>query len=87
MCGDTRGLPPHLQLNQLLSPPTDSLSHSIGRRDFEAKTLRLLRTLRAVLIYLSLAIYTEERFRSQERDPNQTIPVLPAHPLKDDFKV
>jgi LA2681-like HEPN len=80
-------LPPHLRPNQLLSPPTDSFSHSVGRRDFEAKTLRLLKTLRAALIYLSLAVYTEERFRSQERDPNQTIPVLPAHPLKDDLKV
>ncbi len=76
-------LPPHLRLNQLLSPPTDRSPHSIGRRDFVAKTLRLLKTLRAALIYLSLAIYTEERFRSQERDPNQTIPVLPT----DDFKV
>ena len=80
-------LPPDLRGNKLLSPLPDSFSHSVGRRDFEAKTLRLLKTLRAALIYLSLAIYTEERFRSQERDASLKIPVLPAHPLRDDSKL
>ncbi|MBI3468766.1 MAG: hypothetical protein HY000_37660 [Planctomycetes bacterium] len=41
----------------------DTLAHSLSRRDFEARTLRILKLARAALIYLSLGVYSEERQR------------------------
>jgi hypothetical protein len=46
---------------------TDALAASFYRRDFEAKALRLLRMVRASLIYLSLAIRSEEASRERAR--------------------
>jgi hypothetical protein len=48
----------------------DRLAHSIGRRELNAKTLRLFKLTRAALIYMCLAMKEEERQRS-ERKPNE----------------
>lgn len=39
------------------------IGHSLHRKDFHAKTLRLLKLTRAAMIYLSLAIHQEEKLR------------------------
>ncbi len=44
----------------------DPLAASFDRKDFEAKALRLLKMARAALIYLSLAIHSEEAKRERE---------------------
>ncbi len=53
--------------NALLSLK-DVLAFSLYRKDFHNKTLRLLKTARAVLIYLSLAIHREEDLKHREQD-------------------
>lgn len=59
--------------NDLFPGLTDNLAYSLHRRDFEAKTLRLLKMARAALIYLSLAVHSEERRRAANRDPKTVI--------------
>jgi hypothetical protein len=44
----------------------DDLALSLYHKDFETKTLRLLKLVRAALIYLSLAIHREEYLRQQK---------------------
>ena len=46
----------------------DSLSYSVSEQDLETKTLRLIRTAREALIYLSAAVHIEERKRSRPAD-------------------
>jgi len=56
----------YLQLHQeMVAPDPQSLGYSIHTQDFVARTLRLLRLVRAALIYLSLAVWNEERRRDQ----------------------
>lgn len=50
---------------------TDTLAFSVYRYDFEEKTLRLLKMVRAALIYLSLAIHQEEACRGKYRGPDE----------------
>ncbi len=52
----------------------DTLAFSMDRREFEAKTLRLIKMARAALIYLSLAIHCEEQRRTKERRPDSILP-------------
>jgi hypothetical protein len=66
---------------------SDTLAFSIYRDEFEAKTLRLLKMVRAALIYLSLAIYCEERQRAKRRDKNCIVPGMPLDIWKDAWKV
>jgi len=54
---------------------TDRLAYSVQRRDFEAKTLRLLRLSRAGLIYLSLGMHREEGRRGKERGETRVVPM------------
>lgn len=65
---------------------TDSLAKSLDRSDFAAKTLRLMRTARAALIYLSLAVWQEERCRESLRDPSKIIVTNPLDVWEDDWK-
>lgn len=65
----------------------DSLSISRHRRDFEAKALRLLKTVRAALIYLCLAVQWEEARRSEERGSNQEAPGIGPFSFEDDLKI
>jgi tetratricopeptide (TPR) repeat protein len=51
-------------------PPSmrgDLLARSMDRGDFERRTLRLLRTARAALIYVALGVFVEERRRQQHK--------------------
>jgi hypothetical protein len=53
----------------------DDLAYSIQRKDFEAKTLRVLRHARAGLVYLSLAMHREERRRAKDKDDTPMMPM------------
>jgi hypothetical protein len=66
-------------------PWNDRLAYSVQRPDFEAKTLRLLKLARAVLIYVSLGMHIEESRRNRGRDGGL---VMPMHldTLDDDWK-
>jgi len=64
----------------------DTLSRSLNRRDFEAKTLRILKLARAALIYTSLAVHVEERERQRHRDPTTVIPKMPVDVWEDEWK-
>ena len=66
----------------------DTLASSLYRREFEAKTLRLLKLVRAALIYLSLAINYEEYRRARERGPDTIIvPGIQMDVWKNEWKV
>ena len=59
----------------------DTMAYSIGRQDFEDKALRLLKLSRAALIYLALAMHSEEQRRrraSRSKRPifGQSLPVI-----------
>lgn len=47
------------------APWNDRLAYSVARRDFEARTLRLLKLARAALIYVSLGMHAEEERRDK----------------------
>jgi len=64
----------------------DTLARSCYRRDFEAKTLRLLKTMRAALIYLALAIRAEENQRAKARKPGAIIPGVSLDVWEDSWK-
>ena len=65
----------------------DNLTFSMHRREFESKTLRLIKMARAALIYLSLAIHYEEQQRSKEQCPNSIVPKIPLDIWEDEWKV
>lgn len=65
----------------------DTMAFSMYRRDFEEKALRLLKMVRAGLIYLSLAIHWEERERARQRDPEVFVPGMPMDVWEDEWKV
>jgi hypothetical protein len=46
----------------------DTLAHILNRADLEAKTLKILKLTRCVLIHLSLAMHAEEQRRHPESD-------------------
>lgn len=64
----------------------DTLAHSLSRRDFEAKTLRLLKMARSALIYLSLAIRLEEQGRAKKRDSLEIVPPISVPQVDDKWK-
>jgi len=65
----------------------DTLAHSMYRRDFQEKALRLIKMVRAALVYLSLAIHWEEQKRKKERDPEAIVPGMPLDIWEDEWKV
>jgi HEPN superfamily protein len=77
----------YLQLNLELVPPGSGslLGYSIYKQDFAARTLRLLKLARAALIYLSLAVWSEERQRVQRRGPKPTAS-MPLFVWQDEWK-
>jgi hypothetical protein len=82
------GPPPAPEEDEDLLPPlTDTLAFSLGRDEFEAKTLRLMKITRAALIYLVLAIYREERTRVKDRDSVCVIPSISAIAINDELKI
>jgi len=65
----------------------DTLAHSIYRRSFQKKTLRLLKIARAALVYLSLGVQSEEQQRASERDPDKVVPGMSMDVWEDSWKV
>lgn len=72
--------------SEVLDALDDNLALLRNRLDFEEKALRTLKTVRAAMIYLCLAVYWEERRRAQDRGPNQPIPWVEASILEDERK-
>jgi tetratricopeptide (TPR) repeat protein len=82
----------YLKIHEIMVPReivpdslADRLAFSVERRDFEAKTLRLLRMARAALIYLSLAIYAEEQEKSAAHGGKPVLP-MPLSRWEDEWK-
>jgi len=76
----------YLQIHQEIVPlDSHALGHSIYRDDFADKTLRLLKLARASLIYLSLAVWSEERRGHQSR-PRKAVVSLPLDIWCDEWK-
>ncbi len=65
----------------------DTLAFSLYRREFEAKTLRLIKIARAALIYLSLTIHCEEQLRAKKRGSDDILLEMPLYVLEDEWKV
>jgi hypothetical protein len=66
---------------------TDNLAFSVDRHEFVAKTLNLIRTARAALIYLALAIRCEETQRAKARKPGATVGQSALDVWEDDWKI
>ncbi len=73
----------YLQLHLEMIPAAQQLGYSINKSDFEARTLRLLKLARGALIYLSLAVRSEERRRHNQS--NLVMP-MPLDVWDDDWK-
>ena len=65
---------------------TDTLALSVYRRDFEAKALRLLKLARAAMVYVVLAIRSEELSRNRERAPKGVRLPMRLDVWEDDWK-
>lgn len=84
----------YLKLHEMLQPASikrmseEDFAFSMLRREFEKKTLRLLKLARASLIYLSLGVHAEElnRHRKYLGEKEGVIGSLPLTPWSDDFK-
>jgi hypothetical protein len=61
----------YLQLHEMMVGESmgDALGMSIGEPDFVSKALRLMKMVRAAMIYLPLAVHREEMLRSKKRQP------------------
>lgn len=64
----------------------DALAFSLYQHDFESKTLTLLKMARAALIYMSLAVYREERLREEELIDSKVIVPLLMDTWEDEWK-
>jgi hypothetical protein len=64
----------------------EGLAYSVGRRELEAKTMRLFKLVRAAFLYMSLAMHREERSRIKRRDPGRTMP-MDLSLWEDDWKL
>lgn len=78
---------PYLNNDESSLALADTLAFSTYRREFEEKTLRLIKMARAALIYLSLAVHCEEKQRAKERSPDSIIPGMPLDVWEDEWKV
>lgn len=69
-------------------PFADTLAYAITKNDLHRKTLRLLKLVRATLIYLSLGVHREERRRNSFNDLKEPLLATTAiHTFADDRKV
>lgn len=66
-------------------PFADTLAMSIGRRDFQDKTVRVLKLARAALIYLSLGMHVEEERRGAGESDKIAGPMFMTQ-VRDDWK-
>lgn len=62
-----------------------SPGYHISRKEFEAKTLRVLKLARSALIYLSLAVYREEQMRHADKEG--LVASMPLSKWDDEWKV
>ena len=65
----------------------DTLAFSLYRHNFQEKTLRLMKIARAALLYLSLAIHSEEQRRAKGKSPESMIIGIPLDIWEDHWKV
>src|SRR5206468_211713 len=79
-CGPTSGGKP-------FSDRPDTLAFSMHRSSFTGKTLRLMKLARAALIYLSLAIHSEEKMREKMRPTKGIVLPMPIDKVEDEWKV
>ncbi len=57
------------------------------RKDFEEKTFKLIKLVRAALIYLSLSVHCEEKQRKNKKDPKTIIAPMFLDDFDDKWKV
>ncbi len=83
----------YLKLHELTVPKPnvtgigfETLAYSMRRIDFEAKALRLLQLARSALIYLSQAVYAEEKQRSTA-DDERVVGQMYLDTWQDDWKI
>ena len=64
----------------------DGLGYHLTMDDFAAKSLRLLKLVRAALIYLSLTVHAEERQRDSQAGEERIVLPMPLDPWSDEWK-
>jgi flagellar biosynthesis regulator FlaF len=64
-------------------PAKGQLVFSVSITDFQAKTLQILKMVRAALIYLSLSVHREETRRAEKRQGEVDLPVWELRPIAD----
>lgn len=67
-------------------PAKGQLVFSVSITDFQAKTLQILKMVRAALIYLSLSVHREETRRAEKRQGEVDLPVWELRPIADGSK-
>lgn len=87
----------YLKIHEMWSPEcaasnreigfVDKLAYSVGRLEFTAKVLRILKLTRAGLIYLSLGVHCEERHRAMRRKNKGGIMPMFLDTWEDHWKV
>jgi len=65
----------------------EAMAFHVNRREFEAKALRLLKMVRAALMYLSLCVHCEELAREKQRPAGALVPKIPMDVWEDHWKV
>lgn len=65
----------------------DAMALHLYRREFEGKALRLLKIVRAALVYLSLGVHWEERAREEKRPADALVPKIRMDVWEDNWKV
>jgi tetratricopeptide (TPR) repeat protein len=60
--------------------------YAVARGDLSAKALRILKLARAALIYLALAMHTEERRRAGDREDSELVVPMDLDTWKDNWK-
>lgn len=84
----------YLKVHDLVVPKVGDPSHgmrdqyakSVGREEFERKTLRLLQLARSAITYLSLGIHAEEQRRASNRPANAIVPPMFLPKVEDNWK-
>jgi hypothetical protein len=64
----------------------DTLAFSVYRSHFTAKALRLMKMVRAALIYLSLAVHAEEKKRERATPKKGLVLPMPVDAWEDEWK-
>ena len=72
--------------NNISSYVKDDLAYSLSIFSFEAKTLKLLKLVRSAILYLSFAIYVEEKERDKNRDKNKIVVPMIEDQWHDEWK-